>query len=61
RCRTRRLNRQDPVAGAPQPPTGSLRVAALLIGTDGAFITSSDYLLDGGITASYFHGELAPR
>ena len=26
---------------------------------DGAFITGSDFLMDGGVTASYFYGELA--
>ena len=28
---------------------------------DGAFITGSDFLMDGGVTASYFFGELAPN
>ncbi|MDN4643061.1 SDR family oxidoreductase [Arthrobacter sp. PsM3] len=36
-------------------------VAALLLGQDGAFITGSDFLMDGGVTASYFYGELAPQ
>jgi NAD(P)-dependent dehydrogenase (short-subunit alcohol dehydrogenase family) len=36
-------------------------VAALLISPDGAFITGSDFLIDGGVTASYFYGELAPN
>jgi len=36
-------------------------VAALLMGTDSAFITGSDFLMDGGVTASYFYGELAPQ
>ena len=36
-------------------------VGALLISPDGAFITGSDVLMDGGVTASYFFGELAPR
>ena len=36
-------------------------VGALLMGTDGAFITGSDILMDGGVTASYFFGELAPK
>jgi hypothetical protein len=27
---------------------------------DGAFITGSDFLMDGGVTASYFYGELTP-
>ena len=36
-------------------------LAALLMGADGAFITGSDFLIDGGVTASYFYGELAPQ
>lgn len=36
-------------------------VAALLMGPDGAFITGSDFLMDGGITAAYWFGELAPK
>ncbi len=36
-------------------------VAALLMGPDGTFITGSDFLMDGGVTASYFYGELAPQ
>ena len=36
-------------------------VAALLMGPDGAFITGSDFLMDGGVTSSYFFGELAPK
>ena len=36
-------------------------VGALLMGPDGAFITGSDFLMDGGVTASYFYGELAPQ
>ena len=35
-------------------------VGALLMGSDGAFITGSDFLMDGGVTASYFYGDLAP-
>ena len=30
------------------------------MGPEGAFITGSDFLIDGGVTASYFYGELAP-
>ena len=33
-------------------------VGALLMGRDGAFITGSDVLMDGGVTASFFYGEL---
>jgi NAD(P)-dependent dehydrogenase (short-subunit alcohol dehydrogenase family) len=36
-------------------------VAALLMGPDGGFITGSDFLMDGGVTASYWFGELAPK
>lgn len=35
-------------------------VAALLMGPDGAFITGSDILMDGGVTAAYRFGSLAP-
>ncbi|ODU99878.1 MAG: short-chain dehydrogenase [Rubrivivax sp. SCN 70-15] len=35
-------------------------VAALLMGPDGGFITGSDVLMDGGVTAAYRFGELAP-
>jgi NAD(P)-dependent dehydrogenase (short-subunit alcohol dehydrogenase family) len=36
-------------------------VGALLMGPAGAFITGSDFLMDGGVTSSYFYGELAPK
>jgi hypothetical protein len=36
-------------------------VGALLMGQDGAFITGSDFLMDGGVTASYWFGDLAPK
>jgi NAD(P)-dependent dehydrogenase (short-subunit alcohol dehydrogenase family) len=36
-------------------------VAALLMGPDGTFITGSDFLMDGGVTAAYWYGELAAR
>lgn len=36
-------------------------VAALLMGPEGTFITGSDFLMDGGVTASYWFGELAPQ
>jgi NAD(P)-dependent dehydrogenase (short-subunit alcohol dehydrogenase family) len=35
-------------------------VGALLMGADGTFITGSDFLMDGGVTAAYWYGELAP-
>ena len=36
-------------------------LGALLLGPDGAFITGSDFLMDGGVTAAYWFGELAPK
>jgi NAD(P)-dependent dehydrogenase (short-subunit alcohol dehydrogenase family) len=36
-------------------------VGALLMGPDGAFITGSDFLLDGGVTAAYWFGEPGPK
>jgi len=36
-------------------------VGALLMGPEGTFITGSDFLMDGGVTASYWYGELAPE
>jgi NAD(P)-dependent dehydrogenase (short-subunit alcohol dehydrogenase family) len=35
------------------------QVAALLMGPDGAFITGSDFLMDGGVTAAFRFGDLA--
>lgn len=35
-------------------------VAELLMSSKGAFITGSDFLIDGGATASYFYGPLKP-
>ena len=31
------------------------------MGPEGAFITGSDFLMDGGVTAAYRFGELAPN
>lgn len=45
-------------AGTPDE-VGSM--GALLMGPDGAFITGSDVLMDGGVTATYWYGELAPK
>jgi NAD(P)-dependent dehydrogenase (short-subunit alcohol dehydrogenase family) len=36
-------------------------IGALLMGPDGAFITGSDFLMDGGVTAAYWYGELASK
>ena len=36
-------------------------VAELLMSSQGAFITGSDFLIDGGATASYFYGSLQSK
>ena len=46
-------------AGRAGTPDEVGTVGALLMSPDGAFITGSDFLMDGGVTASYFFGELA--
>jgi NAD(P)-dependent dehydrogenase (short-subunit alcohol dehydrogenase family) len=48
-------------AGRAGTPDEVGTVGALLMGSDGAFITGSDFLMDGGVTASFFYGELAPE
>jgi NAD(P)-dependent dehydrogenase (short-subunit alcohol dehydrogenase family) len=48
-------------AGRAGTPDEVATVAALLMGPDGTFITGSDILMDGGVTASYWYGELAPH
>ena len=47
-------------AGRVGTPDEVANVAALLMGPDGGFITGSDFLMDGGVTAAYRFGELAP-
>ena len=42
-------------------PDEVANVAAILMGQDGAFITGSDFLMDGGVTAAYWFGELSPK
>lgn len=32
-------------------------VAALLMGPEGTFITGSDFLMNGGVTAQHWYGE----
>jgi NAD(P)-dependent dehydrogenase (short-subunit alcohol dehydrogenase family) len=56
----RRMIELCPVGRAGTPDEVGL-VGALLMGQDGAFITGSDFLLDGGVTASYWFGELTPK
>jgi len=56
----RRMIELCPVGRAATPDEVG-HVGALLLGPDGAFITGSDFLMDGGVTASYWYGELASR
>ena len=56
----RRMIELCPVGRAATPDEVGT-VGALLMGADGAFITGSDFLMDGGVTAAYWYGELAPK
>ena len=47
-------------AGRPGTADEVANVAELLMSGKGAFITGSDFLIDGGATASYFYGPLKP-
>lgn len=48
-------------AGRPGTADEVANVAELLMSSRGAFITGSDFLIDGGVTASYFYGPLKPE
>ena len=48
-------------AGRAGTPDEVGTVGALLMGADAGFITGSDILMDGGVTAAYWYGELAPK
>jgi NAD(P)-dependent dehydrogenase (short-subunit alcohol dehydrogenase family) len=48
------------VAGRAGTPDEVANVAALLMGPDGSFITGTDFLMDGGVTARFWYGDLAP-
>jgi NAD(P)-dependent dehydrogenase (short-subunit alcohol dehydrogenase family) len=52
---------EQSVAGRAGTPDEVGAVGAMLMGPDGAFITGSDILMDGGVTAAYWYGELAPK
>jgi NAD(P)-dependent dehydrogenase (short-subunit alcohol dehydrogenase family) len=56
----RRMLELSPAGRAGTPDEVGV-VAALLMGRDGAFITGSDFLMDGGVTSAYWYGELAPK
>ncbi len=47
-------------AGRPGTADEVANVAELLLSEQGAFITGSDFLIDGGATASFFYGPLQP-
>lgn len=48
-------------AGRPGTADEVANVAELLMSERGAFITGTDFLIDGGATASYFYGPLKPQ
>ena len=48
-------------AGRPGTADEIANVAELLMSEKGAFITGTDFLIDGGATASYFYGPLQPE
>jgi len=47
-------------AGRAGTPDEVGTLGALLMGRDGGLITGSDFLMDGGVTAAYWYGDLAP-
>lgn len=48
-------------AGRPGVADEVANVAELLLSEKGAFISGSDFLIDGGATAAYFYGALQPE
>lgn len=48
-------------AGRPGTSDEVANVAELIMSRQGAFITGSTFLIDGGATASYYYGELKPQ
>ena len=48
-------------AGRPGTADEVASLAELVMDSRGAFITGSDFLIDGGATASYFYGPLKPQ
>lgn len=48
-------------AGRPGTADEVANIAELLLNPQGAFITGSDILIDGGATASFFYGALKPK
>lgn len=54
----RRMIESSPVGRACTPDEVGA-VGALLMGPDGGFISGSDFLMDGGVTAAYWYGDIA--
>ena len=48
-------------AGRPGTADEVGALAEFIMGSNGAFITGSDFLIDGGATASYYYGPLQPE
>jgi NAD(P)-dependent dehydrogenase (short-subunit alcohol dehydrogenase family) len=61
RCRRRRVDRPGhrSVARRAGTPDEVGTVGALLMGPDAGFITGSDVLTDGGVTATFWYGDSA--
>jgi NAD(P)-dependent dehydrogenase (short-subunit alcohol dehydrogenase family) len=55
----RNMLQASPIGRAGTPDEVA-NMGALLLSDQGAFITGSDFLMDGGVTASYRFGDLAP-
>jgi len=56
----RNMIQTSPVGRAGTPDEVA-SLAELLMGEAGTFITGSDFLMDGGVTASYWYGDLKPN
>jgi hypothetical protein len=60
-CRSGADRSGDRAPGRAGTPDEVGTVGALLMGSDGGLITGSDFLMDGGVTASYWYGEPAAQ
>ena len=52
---------ESSVAKRAGTPDEVANLAALLMGPDGGFISGSDFLMDGGVTATYWFGDSAAK
>jgi NAD(P)-dependent dehydrogenase (short-subunit alcohol dehydrogenase family) len=55
------MRRENAEAGRAGTPDEVATIAALLMGPDGGCITGSGILMDGGVTAAWWYGDLVPR